>query len=78
MKSFSIEAASERFTELVSRAQQGETLIITDAGKPVAIMSPINASPIKLRIGFMSGQVKVPDDFDRMGKTHSDDNYGFD
>ncbi|WP_297809497.1 type II toxin-antitoxin system Phd/YefM family antitoxin [uncultured Methylophaga sp.] len=79
MKSFSIKAARERFIELVCRAQQGETFVITDAGKPVAIMSSINDSPIKTttRIGFMADQLKVPGDFDRMGKTHLDNDYGF-
>ncbi|MGI4985355.1 MAG: type II toxin-antitoxin system Phd/YefM family antitoxin [Janthinobacterium lividum] len=47
----------------------GEPFIIARSGKPlvkVTAIDPDTDKP-KRRIGFMSGQIKVPDDFDTMG-----------
>ena len=46
------------------------TSIIAKAGKPVVKVTALNAptgAQIR-RLGFMAGQISVPDDFDRMGK----------
>ena len=44
--------------------------MIAKAGKPVvrvtALSTPTDAQV--RRLGFMAGQISVPDDFDRMGK----------
>lgn len=43
--------------------------MIAKAGKPLVKVVPLNApeaGQVK-RLGFMAGQVTVPDDFDRMG-----------
>lgn len=39
------------------------------AGKPLVKVVPIDASEVAApsRIGFMKGQIRVPDDFDTMG-----------
>lgn len=48
---------------------KGEPFIIAKAGKPmvkvVALDAP-QAGEMK-RLGFLAGQIQVPDDFDRMG-----------
>jgi hypothetical protein len=43
--------------------------VIARAGKPLVMVSALSdaqPSPAK-RLGFMAGQISVPDDFDRMG-----------
>jgi antitoxin (DNA-binding transcriptional repressor) of toxin-antitoxin stability system len=51
------------------QAAKGEPFVIAKAGKPlvkvVALGAPA-AGRVK-RLGFMSGQLDVPDDFDQMG-----------
>lgn len=63
--------AKTNFSRLLERAKAGETIIIAKAGKPVAQLSAIPGphaadGPAKRRIGFMDGQIQVPDDFDTM------------
>jgi prevent-host-death family protein len=62
-----IHEAKTNFSRLVDRAEKGETLIISRAGKPVARLVPLEDAPkAKRRVDFLKGQIKVPDDFDRM------------
>jgi antitoxin (DNA-binding transcriptional repressor) of toxin-antitoxin stability system len=55
----------------VDQAAKGEPFVIAKAGKPlvkvVALGAP-DAGQVK-RLGFLSGQIEVPEDFDRMGGT---------
>lgn len=63
-----IHEAKTHFSRLVDRAENGETVIIARAGKPVAKIVPLDKPVVDAsrRIGFMEGQFKVPDDFDTM------------
>ncbi|MYN46329.1 type II toxin-antitoxin system prevent-host-death family antitoxin [Pseudoduganella sp. FT93W] len=63
--------AEVHLTELVELAVQGESVIITKAGRPLAkIINLIEpAYTGKRRLGFLQGQIAVPDDFDDMGGT---------
>lgn len=63
-----IHEAKTHLSRLVERAANGETVIIARSGKPVARLVPLEDAPAKAkrRVGFMEGQIKVPDDFDRM------------
>ena len=48
---------------------RGEPFIIAKAGKPLVKVVPVDspeAGQVR-RLGFMVGQIQVPDDFDRMG-----------
>ena len=66
MESVNIHEAKTNLSKLVYRASRGEPFIIARAGKPLVRVTPIDA-PIKpKRLGFMAGQIKVPDDFDTM------------
>ena len=60
--------AKTRLSQLVARAAKGEAFIIAKAGKPVVRVTAIDSPETKnqKRIGFMAGEFKVPDDFDRM------------
>ncbi|MCG8394374.1 MAG: type II toxin-antitoxin system prevent-host-death family antitoxin [Pseudomonadales bacterium] len=62
--------AKTRLSQLVDRAAKGEPFIIARAGKPVARVSAIEApEPAAVRrLGFLKGQIQVPDDFDRLAE----------
>ncbi len=68
MRIINIHEAKTHLSRLVEQAAQGESFIIAKAGKPlvrVVALTP-DVSQTK-RLGFLSGQIAVPDDFDRMG-----------
>lgn len=71
MLTVNIHEAKTHLSKLVEQAAKGEPFIIAKAGKPmvkvVALDAP--AATETKRLGFMAGQIKVPDDFDRMGST---------
>lgn len=70
MRSINIHDAKTHFSRLVDEVAEGETVIIAKAGKPMAQLIPLPSStPAKKSlIGFMRGQITVPDDFDTMGQ----------
>jgi len=69
MQTINIHEAKTHLSRLVDQAAKGEPFVIAKAGKPlvkvVALGTP-EAGQVK-RLGFMSGQIDVPDDFDQMG-----------
>ena len=70
MKTYNIHDAKTQLSRLVEQAAKGESFVIAKAGKPMVKVMALNApepSQIK-RFGFMAGQIRVPDDFDRMGE----------
>ncbi len=70
MKTVNIHEAKTQLSKLIEGASKGEAFVIAKAGKPVvkvtALSTPIGAQV--RRLGFMTGEISVPDDFDRMGK----------
>jgi prevent-host-death family protein len=69
MRTINIHEAKTQLSKLVEQAAAGESFIIAKAGKPMVKVTALD-SPAKgqrRRIGFMDGQISVPDDFDRMG-----------
>ncbi|MFT4029315.1 MAG: type II toxin-antitoxin system Phd/YefM family antitoxin [Protaetiibacter sp.] len=67
MTTVNIHEAKTHLSRLLARVAEGETVIIAKAGRPVARLSPIEPEEPRLpRIGFMAGQISVPDDFDTM------------
>jgi prevent-host-death family protein len=65
-----IHEAKTHLSRLLQRVAKGGSVMIAKAGKPIAQLVPAGAQqPVKAqRLGFMTGQVTVPDDFDRMGE----------
>lgn len=61
-----IHEAKTQLSKLVERASKGETIIIAKAGKPMVKVTSIDAPKKVKRFGFLAGQIKVPDDFDRL------------
>ncbi len=58
----STEAKARLNALLAEVAATGESVTITNHGKPVAILSPVTPTP--RRFGQLAGTVTVPDDFD--------------
>ena len=69
MKVVSVHEAKTHLSRLVEQAARGEPFVIAKAGKPLVKVTALDApSPDRAkRLGFMTGQIAVPDDFDRMG-----------
>jgi prevent-host-death family protein len=64
-----IHEAKTQLSKLVDQASKGEPFIIAKAGKPLVKVIAVDAPiPAKVqRLGFMSGQIAIPEDFDAMG-----------
>jgi prevent-host-death family protein len=70
MKTVNIHQAKTQLSRLVDEASKGDTFVIAKAGKPMVKVTALSAPVGKeiKRLGFMAGQISVPDDFDRMGQ----------
>jgi len=68
MVTVNIHEAKTQLSKLVDRAVQGEPFVIAKAGKPLVQVSALGAPAVPRRLGFLAGEIAVPDDFDRMGK----------
>ncbi|GAB7548623.1 type II toxin-antitoxin system Phd/YefM family antitoxin [Cupriavidus sp. CuC1] len=80
MQTVNIHEAKTHLSRLVEQAAKGEPFVIAKAGKPLVKVVPLNmpeAGQVK-RLGFMAGQIAVPDDFDRMGATEIEQLFGGD
>ena len=68
MTTVNIHEAKTNFSRLVERAARGETVIIAKAGKPLAMIVPLEQPEVDTskRFGFLKGRFEIPDDFDRM------------
>jgi prevent-host-death family protein len=61
----SIDEIKRDFPAYLQRVEAGETLVIVEAGKPVAEIKPILSDSSSLRpFGLCAGEFIVPDDFD--------------
>lgn len=69
MQTINIHEAKTHLSRLIEQAANGEPFVIAKAGKPLVKVVPLNApeSAQMKRLGFMIGQINVPDDFDQMG-----------
>jgi len=69
MRTVNIHEAKTHLSRLVDRAAKGEPFVIAKAGKPLVKVTALDtpAAGQVRRLGFMTGQIAVPDDFDRMG-----------
>lgn len=68
MNIVNIHEAKTQLSRLVDRAAKGKPFVIARAGKPLVKVSPIDAPAKPKRIGFLKGEIEVPEDFDRMGE----------
>lgn len=70
MNTVNIHEAKTHLSRLLEQVGKGEPFIIAKAGKPMAKVVPLSApsNDKAKRLGFMSSQISVPDDFDQMGQ----------
>jgi len=71
MQTVNIHEAKTHLSRLVDEAAKGNVFIIAKAGKPLVKVLPLSETDLKgtERLGFMSGEICVPDDFDFLGET---------
>jgi prevent-host-death family protein len=69
MRTVNIHEAKTHLSRLVEQAARGEPFVIAKAGKPMVKVTALDAPAAGQvrRLGFMAGQIAVPEDFDRMG-----------
>jgi prevent-host-death family protein len=80
MRTVNIHEAKTQLSRLVDKAANGEPFVIAKAGKPLVKVVPLTApGPAEVkRLGFLTGQIAVPDDFDRMGEGEIEQLFGGD
>lgn len=68
MQTVNIHEAKTQLSRLIEQAVKGDSFIIAKAGKPMVKVSRLEAPSAgqARRLGFMTGQITVPDDFDHM------------
>ena len=69
MRTVNMHEAKTQLSRLVEAAANGEPFIIARAGKPLVKVLALDAPDAgkRSRIGFLAGEISVPEDFDRMG-----------
>ena len=70
MKTINMHEAKTHLSALIEKAVQGESFIISKAGKPMVRVTRVDAPVAKSRTGFLNGQITVPDGFDSLGSDH--------
>jgi len=80
MKTINIHDAKTHLSRLVEQVAKGEPFVIAKAGKPLAKVIPLGAPDAgqAKRLGFLAGQITVPDDFDQMGHAEIEQLFGAD
>lgn len=73
MKTVNIHEAKTHLSRLIEQAINGEPFVIAKAGKPLVMVVAIDAPKSRQRLGFMKGQIEVPDDFNSMGQKEIED-----
>jgi prevent-host-death family protein len=69
MVTVNIHEAKTQLSRLVDRAAKGEPFVIAKAGKPLVKVSALETPAVPQRLGSLSGEIAVPDDFDRMAES---------
>ena len=71
MLTVNIHEAKTHLSRLVDEAAKGNVFIIAKAGKPMVKVLPLSEEELKgpEKLGFMLGEISVPDDFDSLAAT---------
>ena len=78
METVNMHEAKTHLSRLIGRVAQSGGFIIAKAGKPMVKVVPLNTPDVTKvkRLGFMAGQLRVPEDFDRMGEKEIEGLFG--
>lgn len=66
MQQVNIHAAKTQLSALMDKVASGESFIIAKAGRPLATVIPYVPTASCPRVGFLKGEILVPEDFDYM------------
>lgn len=64
MQTVNIHEAKTHLSRLLEQVAGGEEVVIAKAGKAIARLVPLEATPKKRQLGLLKGKLNVPDDFD--------------
>ena len=59
-----IHEAKTHLSRLLEQALAGEEVIIMRSGRPLVRLTPVEAAPVRRRLGTAKGDFKLPGDFD--------------
>lgn len=78
MHTVNIHEAKTQLSKLIEQAVKGDSFIIAKAGKPLVKVTRLDGPSAgqARRLGFLAGQIAVPDDFDRMGSREIEQLFG--
>ncbi|MCL2020989.1 MAG: type II toxin-antitoxin system prevent-host-death family antitoxin [Betaproteobacteria bacterium] len=78
MRTVNIHEAKTHLSRLVQQVVEGNPFIIARASKPLVKVVPLNTPPENQarRLGYLIGEIAVPDDFDRMGSSEIEQLFG--
>lgn len=68
MSAINIHEAKTHLSKLVDQAAKGKPFVIAKSGKPLVKVTALDAPAKPQRIGFLAGEISVPDDFDTLGE----------
>jgi len=68
MVTVNIHEAKTHLSKLVDKAAKGEPFVIAKSGKPLVKVTALEAPSKRERLGFLEGEIAVPDDFNEMGE----------
>ena len=70
MRTYNMHEAKTHLSRLVEQASKGESFVIARAGRPLVKVVPLEQDETVAgrRLGFLEGEIEVPDDFDRWGQ----------
>jgi len=78
MRTVNIHEAKTHLSRLVEEAAKGEPFVIAKAGKAMVKVTALDTptgTEIR-RLGFLAGQISVPEDFDQMGSAEISQLFG--
>ena len=78
MTTVNIHKAKTHLSRLVDEAANGKPFIIAKAGKPLVKVTALDAPTGRQmrRLGFLRGQLAIPEDFNNMGRAQIEELFG--
>jgi prevent-host-death family protein len=64
MRTVNIHEATTQFSKLIEAVTRGEQFVIVRAGKPAALLVPMQVHKPVRQPGAMKGKIRIADDFD--------------
>lgn len=64
MRTINIHEAKTQFSKLIEAVTHGEEIVIAKAGKPAAMLVPMQVQKPIRKPGAMKGKIKIATDFD--------------